>query len=61
MNGKRSGSLLRFGLAAVLACGGVAPPPIAPPGGQNPRTPPPATAFATPEGKSTETPPHRGI
>lgn len=44
MNGKRSGSLLRFGLAAVLACGLV-----------------PAAAFATPEGKSTETPPHGGI
>ena len=44
MHGKRSGSLLRFGLAAVLACGLV-----------------PAAAFATPEGKSTETPPHRGI
>ncbi len=44
MNGKRSGSLLRFGLAAVLACGLV-----------------PAAAFATPEGKSTDPPPHRGI
>lgn len=42
MNGKRSGSLLRFGLTAVLACGLV-----------------PAAAFATPEGKSTETPPSR--
>lgn len=40
MNGKRSGSLLRFGLAAVLACGLM-----------------PAAAFATPEVKSTETPP----
>lgn len=44
MNGKRSGSLLRFGLAAVLVCGLM-----------------PAAAFATPEVKSTETPPHRGI
>ena len=44
MNGKRSGTLQRFGLAAELSCGLV-----------------PAAAFATPEVKSTETPPQRGI
>ena len=40
MNGKRSGSLLRFGLAAVLACGLVPAAAFATPEGEERRDPP---------------------
>lgn len=42
MNGKRSGSLLRFGLAAVLACGLVPAAAFAMPEGKSTETPPPS-------------------